>query len=319
MTQRPKLSVVIPTRDRKELLREALASVRAIEGPDLSIEIIVSDNLSGEDMEPVAREYGARFVSSEPPGCGATRNGGYPLATGEFVCFLDDDDVFLPGHIRPMIAFLEAHPDYAACVGQIQLADFDLNPIGAPFPPSYPSGKDMYAAFFEENPQVGGTVVRDWVREKVGMFDGSLLSSEDSDWTLRIAKRYKVGFVPVPAILFRQRPMASHDALQWMRMGIDTRVLINNYRRGGSDGPGPVRGLRTLLRLRGGFYGYFKRSALSHAANGDRGAMNSSLFRALRASPVHLAGDVIRSSEFRGLLLLALRLRRLPAPGNEPA
>ncbi len=307
----PLVSVVIPTKDRKEFLREALASARALEGDDLRIEIIVADNCSSEDMSVVAAEFGAKFVTTTQPGCGATRNAGYPLTTGDYVCFLDDDDVFLPGHLRPQIAFLEAHPDYAGCVGQVQLADFHLNPIGVPFPTTMKEGGDLFAAFFRENPQVGATVVRDWVREKVGMFDGSLLSSEDSDWSLRIAKKFKMGFVPEPGILFRQRPMATHDELQWMRLGLDTHVLIRNYRRGGKHRPKPTSAFRTLLRCRGGFYWYFTQSALTHSREGDKRSMYRSFFRALRSSPLHALNDLPRQSSFR--TLVGHIIRRSPA------
>jgi glycosyltransferase involved in cell wall biosynthesis len=310
MTSRKRLvSVVIPTKDRKDLLREALASVRALEGPDLEFEIIVVDNCSSEDMSGVAAEFGARFVSTREPGASATRNAGFEIASGEFVCFLDDDDTFLSGHVRPMLEFLDQNPEYAACVGQVQLADFELHPIGAPFPNSMPSDGDLFREFFRENPQVGSVVVRDWVKDKVGLFDVRLVSSEDYDWALRLARGNLVGFVPVPAVLFRQRPMATHDDLQWMRLGIDTRVIIKHFLTRGSRRVPVVLGIRTMLRCRGGFYAYFTKSALTHAQRHERRAMYRCFYRALRSSPAHAFHDLFRPSPFRRLLREIVRFR----------
>src|SRR5947209_8097109 len=89
-----RVSVIVPTKDRSGLLRQALASVRALEGPDLAIELIVADNGSTDDTAAVAHEFGARLVRTLTPGAAAARNAGLRVATGEYLAFLDDDDVW---------------------------------------------------------------------------------------------------------------------------------------------------------------------------------------------------------------------------------
>src|SRR6185436_5574152 len=91
-----RVSVVIPTRNRSRLLAEALQSVQAIAGPDLELEILVCDNGSTDDTADVARSFGARVLQATTPGPSATRNVGIRAATGEFLAFLDDDDLWLP-------------------------------------------------------------------------------------------------------------------------------------------------------------------------------------------------------------------------------
>src|SRR5438876_10295673 len=93
------VSVVVPTRDRPRLLREALASIRAVEGGDLRLEILVADNGTDHETRLVAEEFGARWLRAERPGASATRNVGLREATGEFIAFLDDDDVWLSDHV----------------------------------------------------------------------------------------------------------------------------------------------------------------------------------------------------------------------------
>jgi glycosyltransferase involved in cell wall biosynthesis len=58
----PRVSVVIATKDRCGLLAEALASVYALAGPDLALEVIVADNGSCDETPAVAAQFGARFV-----------------------------------------------------------------------------------------------------------------------------------------------------------------------------------------------------------------------------------------------------------------
>lgn len=314
----PVVSVVVPTRDREALLRETLASVRALEGDDLRIELIVVDNGSTDGTPQVAAEFGARFIAAATPGASAARNAGLRIATGDYITFLDDDDIWLPGHLRPQIAMLDAHPEFDVAVGQIQLTDFALTPIEAPYPATMPADGDAFRSFLTITPQVGATVARMRVRETVGYFDEELISSEDWDWHLRLALRHGVGFVPAPSILFRQRLMATFDDLHWKRMSYSRRVYVRNLRRAGKRRPHAATVIRTYLRHRGAFYWYFAHSAVSHAEAGERGALRVCVWRALVASPLHAAHDLARDSEMRRAVL-ALVLRKRLTPGSAEA
>src|SRR4051812_34163168 len=81
------VSVIVPTCWRPALLREALASIRALEGPDVSLEIIVGDNGGLPETVEVVREYGAWHLPVERAGAGAARNVALQAATGEYVAF----------------------------------------------------------------------------------------------------------------------------------------------------------------------------------------------------------------------------------------
>src|SRR5690606_1902121 len=111
MTTSPRVvSVIIGTRNRPDTLRVALASIRALEGPDLTFEILVGDNGTTPETPQVVEEFGGVYGRTETYGCAAARNVAMRKVTGEFVAFLDDDDAWLPGHIRPHIAALDADP-----------------------------------------------------------------------------------------------------------------------------------------------------------------------------------------------------------------
>ena len=90
----PSVSVVIPTRDRPELLRRALASI------PLGHEVVVVDD--GSTVPVVVDDPRARVVRRETSGgAAAARNAGIVASSGDWVGFCDDDDVWLPGRQVP--------------------------------------------------------------------------------------------------------------------------------------------------------------------------------------------------------------------------
>jgi glycosyltransferase involved in cell wall biosynthesis len=109
------VSVVIPMYNAVRFVRDAIDSVLAQGDGSLTIQVIVADNRSQDGSATLVRErYGDRVLLTEEPllqGCGPARNVGVRLATGEFLAFLDADDVWLPGKLERQIAALEARPD----------------------------------------------------------------------------------------------------------------------------------------------------------------------------------------------------------------
>jgi glycosyltransferase involved in cell wall biosynthesis len=90
-----KISVVIATRNRANLLDGALESLRAQLGaPD--VEAVVVDNGSSDDTRAIAERHGATYVFEPQPNRAAARNAGIAAATGEIVLFIDDDVVLPP-------------------------------------------------------------------------------------------------------------------------------------------------------------------------------------------------------------------------------
>ncbi|MDQ3703440.1 MAG: glycosyltransferase family 2 protein [Chloroflexota bacterium] len=303
-----RVSVIIPTKDRSACLRQALTSVRALEGDDLSLEVIVVDDGSIDDTAAVARQFGALHLRGTTPGAAATRNVGLMAATGEYVTFLDDDDIFTPQHIRPQLAVLEARPELAAVVGQRICADTALRPILAPIPQTLPADGYVFPAFLEQWPQLGTLVVRALLLQSVGLFDVRYPGGEDWDWTLRLALRYRIGFVPVPSLLFRVRPVGSEteDSATWGRVGVNRRVFWTNVWRSGAQRPSLKKTVRMYLHHRGFYADYFIRSALAHLSRGDRGAALRALLLGLRTSTPHVAWALLRRPDVRDALASAL-------------
>lgn len=304
------VSVIIPTKNRSVMLRQALGSVQALEGVDLSLEVIVVDDDSSDDTAAVAHQFGAVLLRGATPGAAAMRNVGLMAATGEYVAFLDDDDVFTPQHIRPQLAALNAIPELAAVVGQRICTDAALRPVLPPIPQTLPANGHVFPAFLEQWPQLGTLVVRTSRWKSVGLFDVRYPGGEDWDWALRLAIRFRIGFVPVPCLLFRVRPVGSQtqDSATWGRVGVNRRVFWTNVWRSGAQRPSLKKTVRMYLHHRGFYADYFIRSAMAHLSRGDRGAALRALLLGLRTSPPHVAWALLRRPDLRDGIADALDL-----------
>jgi glycosyltransferase involved in cell wall biosynthesis len=118
----PLLSVVIPTWNRAQLVREAICSVLAQrEG---SVEAIVVDDASTDaTVELLENEFDGRIRLlrlEHRRGPGGARNAGARLAKGEFVAFLDSDDVWLPGKLAAELEVFARFPEAEVVVSDSQ-------------------------------------------------------------------------------------------------------------------------------------------------------------------------------------------------------
>lgn len=104
----PAFSVVIPTLGRAHLLHEAVSSVANQSYPALEI-IVVADGPQSELPTPVAHP-GFRFISIPKGGVARARNHGARVAKGEWLAFLDDDDLWRPDHLRILADYIRANP-----------------------------------------------------------------------------------------------------------------------------------------------------------------------------------------------------------------
>ena len=110
------VSVIIPTYNRAHYLSEAIDSILNQDIQDCQIEIIVVDDGSTDNTKEVLKKYGSRvrYIYQDNRGAGPARNRGIDEATGEWICFLDSDDRWLPGKLTLQFKVLDAFPGYDA-------------------------------------------------------------------------------------------------------------------------------------------------------------------------------------------------------------
>ena len=233
---------------------------------------IVGDNGLGPETVAVAEEFGAIYLKASTRGASAARNVSLKAATGEFLAFLDDDDVWLPGNVHPHIALLDLHSALDAAIGKAVYTDPHLVPCGVPWPKDTPADGDqllrsMLSGFFR---QIGTTLARTIAREKIGNFDETLIGGEDLDWLLRLARKKRLGFVATPCILFRGRPAGSYDALQRKRISYDRRVFFRHALPEWRIWRSPIDLSKASAGTLMHFYRYFVDAAAERAERGER-------------------------------------------------
>ena len=193
------VSVIVPTYNYARFLPEALESVRAQSYPRW--ECIVVDDGSTDETASVlraeaTRDSRVRYVSQSNRGPSAARNRGIAESTGEYVQFLDADDVLPPAKLEHQVLAMEADPSIGIVYSDARFfrgssADFLAYRAPGPRPSTTlgPSSSDpLLRALIENNiMMVEGPLVRRSVLTTVGPFEESLDRAEDWQYWLRCA------------------------------------------------------------------------------------------------------------------------------------
>ncbi len=308
MTEAKRVSVVVPTRDRPEVLREALQSIRALETDSLRFEIIVGDNGTSPDTRKAAGEFGAIYLHTSTSGAAAARNIAMAAATADYIAFLDDDDVWTSNHIHGHLALLDAGPQLDMVFGQVVNTDPQRRPIFGPWPEQWPEKRNDLLKFMMSGyfPQIGATVVRARVRETVGFFNESFIGSQDWDWQLRIARKHGVGFVRQPCVMFSQRETGSYDALQLRRAKFTRRIFWRNALPEWRIWASPTAFARSYFGVTAHYFFYFAETALDHAKKGERAAAICAIWRAFVLFPSRALRRLLSDSALRDALFVSL-------------
>ncbi|MBN2503046.1 MAG: glycosyltransferase family 2 protein [Anaerolineales bacterium] len=205
----PTVSVIIPAYNRADLIVETLESVFAQSYRDY--EIIVIDDGSTDDtrtvLAPLAAAGELRYTYQENAGLPAARNTGIRIAEGQYVAFLDSDDLFTPDKLEKQMAVFATHPDAMLVHAGFSKFDNAGNDLGYR-DTSFYSGQIYPQMLLEWSVLMAAPCVvsRREVFAEVGYFDESLWWAEDLDMWRRIARRYPFYIVPEPLAKIRTHP-----------------------------------------------------------------------------------------------------------------
>jgi glycosyltransferase involved in cell wall biosynthesis len=205
------VSVIIPTYNRADLLPQAIDSVLAQTLP--AWEIIVADDGSTDNTAQVVAQYGQRVRYVPLPHraqIGATRNGGLQIATGEFIAFLDSDDLFLPDKLVIQVPILAAQSDIALVYSDGYYFTDDIRRSTGHVMDGLPSPSgnvlpQLLIGNFLAPPTV---LVRRRHLDQVGLFreDPDLFGVEDYSLWTRLAAQFPFAFVPGEVAAIRRHP-----------------------------------------------------------------------------------------------------------------
>jgi glycosyltransferase involved in cell wall biosynthesis len=198
-----KVSVIIPTRNRAAMLRRAVDSAKKA---GQSVEVIVVDDASTDDTSLVCRELTGIVYVRLPRNVGQARarNVGITKSTGEFIAFLDDDDVRIPGSLDQQSEILFRDRSLGFVYGQVEISDPTTDSLtGEIRPNTCPTG-DLFWQLLKQNfIYMPSVLVRREHIFQIGLFAHDVLGTEDWDAWLRIAAIAPVGAVQESVAIYR--------------------------------------------------------------------------------------------------------------------
>lgn len=221
MSERPLVSVIIPTYNRAGLIGETIENV--LQQTYANLELIVVDDGSTDDTHAVLKSYGTRirWTAQENAGPSAARNRGIAMAKGDIIAFQDSDDAWHPTKLARQVSLLERGGDSVVCClcnTTIELADRAVRSFeNAPVYPPVEEGiwlnvTEVLATrciLFNQ-----AVAIRRDVLTRIGGFDESFRLMEDVELALRLSLEGPWAFIREP-LATRQSKLSrtlSHEA-----------------------------------------------------------------------------------------------------------
>lgn len=198
------ISVIIPVYNGERTIEQTVKSVLNQTFPDFEL-IVINDGSADSTLDILARFHDPRIkVFSFPnSGLSASRNRGIDHASGEFVSFIDADDLWTSDKLEAQLKSLRENPEATVSYSWTDFIDDSGNKLGFGIHQTingyvFPN---LLTFFFIGSGS--NALIRKKVFDDVGRFDETLTSAEDLDMFLRLATRYQFSAVPVPQILYR--------------------------------------------------------------------------------------------------------------------
>ena len=204
----PQISVVIPAYNAARWIAETVESVLAQTFQDFEI-IVVDDGSTDETAAAVARFKRVKCLYQVNGGLSSARNTGIRAAMGEYIAFVDADDLWLHDKLDAQMALLKqtglawVYSDAYAFDSETRSPLFVFSKMR-----NQHDGDVLQSLLLEDFIPMPTPILKRHVFDEVGFFteDTTLHSAEDWDMWLRTAARYPVGFVKRPLAMYRVHP-----------------------------------------------------------------------------------------------------------------
>jgi glycosyltransferase involved in cell wall biosynthesis len=244
----PLFSIIAATYNRGPRIRVTIDSVLA-QTLAVQCEILIVDDGSTDDTPLILQEYSCRHsnlqvIRQRNGGVARARNRGLHAARGNYIAFLDHDDIWLPDKLEKQLAALQGRPDAAV----VYCRWIDVDEAGELLPNEQQTTKqswwqpregwvhDWFCA--PRNPIISMSVplIRADALRAVGRFDPAMVPADDLDLWLRLSERHTFAYLPEQLVLY-----------------------VHHAKQQGSD---PTRAARAMRRV----YAKHWRSLLRHPA-----------------------------------------------------
>lgn len=206
----PRISIMIPTYNCGRFLGRAIDTALAQSYTDF--EILVIDDGSTDNTRDVVARYGnkVRYFHQPNRGLSSARNLALSRATGEFVAYLDADDMWYPQKLEAQIAFLDAHKECGLVHSEVSVIDEDDKILHLRFNQetgrSFPHGYCLIDLLRRCHIQILTVLERRECLDRAGIFDERLAIAQDYHHWIKVALQgFAIGYLPEPLGKYRWR------------------------------------------------------------------------------------------------------------------
>ena len=296
------VSIIVPAYNTSDYIVETLESIRDQSLPPGEV-IVVNDGSTDDTVDVVERWADAnginlRLVSKPNGGAASARNRGVEEAAGEWILFLDSDDLLAPDALETLIDTATKYPDCGWIGGDLAVVNQFGNPEGFQSLRERPNTTALLADAFETDaplllarpwriflevcvPATGTGIIRREAALAAGAMNETLRHSEDYQYFIRLARHSDYVFVPKVIKRYRQRPdsLTAEDFPPHLWTVKAFRQLISLYGLPASD-----KTLRSRLA------DFETQNSYYYRTRGRYGAALRSALASVRWRPVRAAG-----------------------------
>ncbi|MGF1539028.1 MAG: glycosyltransferase family 2 protein [Pleurocapsa sp.] len=223
------VSALVPAYNTMKYLPETLASILAQTYSNFEV-IIVNDGSTDNILEWAEQitDSRVRVISQVNQGLAAARNSGLREAKGEYIAYLDGDDLWHPTKLAKQVEMFEKNPEIGLVYTWVERIDASGKSLGKPFKIDLEG--NIWEKLTEKNVIApSSAMIRRSCFELVGKFDPSLQAfGEDWDMWLRIAAAYRVRVIPETLCSYRECPSSASKNWQAMAEGL-IRVIERTF------------------------------------------------------------------------------------------
>jgi glycosyltransferase involved in cell wall biosynthesis len=302
---KPEVSIIITTHNRPHMLARAIESAREASQGD--VEVVVVDDASSDETASVCCSISdINYVRVERnQGVAGARNLGILASHGDYLSFLDDDDLRLPGSLDRQVEALAPFPESGFIYGQALLSNQDGMATGDIYPALCPQGDVFWELLAQNFVPCGATVFRRSCLFRVGLLDDAIPGIDDWDLWLRLAELYTVRALTEPVMIWRQStPVSGQGTSRAVEMVKLCNLQLRNHwlelPRVAKSSKGERRAAER--KLSGNMAKHLLWAAWRALAAGQLLNSQRSLLAACRLYPEEIARMAIHPSGFSSLL-----------------